>query len=106
MKILGACVLVLLSMGDAQAVSELTAKTELLACRPERQLNRVEQMRKSGDTRALNAFTTGALLSRTCIRLNAGVRVFAAGRGKGPGVIKIRPKGSFVTYFAVEENFE
>jgi hypothetical protein len=46
------------------------------------------------------------LLSRTCIRLNAGVKVFAAGRGKGPGVIKIRPKGSFVTFFAVEENFE
>jgi len=106
MRIISAALLIFLSLGEAQGVTELVVKTDLLACRPERQFDRAERLRKSGDEKSLTAFTTGALLSRTCVLLTTGTKVFAAGRGKGPGVIKVRPKGSFVTFFAAEENFE
>jgi hypothetical protein len=106
MKIIYAAVLVLLATADAQAVSELTVKTNSLACSSERQFDRAEKVRQSGDAKVLHAFTNGAVLSGTCVRLNTGVKVFTAGRGKGSGIIKIRPKGSVVTYFTSEENFE
>lgn len=106
MRIISAVLLVFLSLAEAQGVTELVVKTDLLACRPERQFNRAERLRKAGDEESLTAFTTGALLARTCIRLMTGTKVFLAGRGKGPGVIRIRPKGSFATYFAAEEDFE
>jgi hypothetical protein len=106
MRIISAVLLIFLSLAEAQAVTELVVKTDLLACRPERQFNRAERLRESGDEQSLAAFTAGALLARTCVRLTTGTKVFAAGRGKGHGVIRIRPKGSFVTFFAAEENFE
>jgi hypothetical protein len=106
MKIVYAAVLVFLATGDAQAVSELTVKTNSLACHSERQFDRAETVRKSGDAKALHAFANGAVLSGACVRLAAGAKVFTAGRGKGSGIIKIRPKGSVVTYFTSEENFE
>ena len=106
MKIIYATMLVFLATGDAQAVSELTVKTNSLACHSERQFDRAEKVRKSGDTKALHAFTNGAVLSGTCVRLSIGATVFTAGRGKSSGIIKIRPKGSVVTYFTSEENFE
>jgi hypothetical protein len=106
MRLISAVLLIFLSLEEAQGVTELVVKTDLLACRPERQFNRVERLRKSGDEESLTAFTTGALLARTCVRLATGTKVFLAGRGKGPGVIRIRPKGSFATFFAAEENFE
>ena len=106
MRIISAVLLIFLSLEEAQGVTELVVKTDLLACRPERQFNRAKRLRKSGDERSLAAYTIGALLARTCVRLTTGTKVFAAGRGKGPGVIRIRPKGSFVTFFAAENNFE
>jgi hypothetical protein len=106
MRVISVILLIFLGLEEAQGVTELVVKADLLACRPERQFNRAERLRKSGDEGSLAAFTTGALLARTCIRLTAGTKVFAAGRGKGPGVIRVRPKGSFVTFFAAEENFE
>jgi hypothetical protein len=106
MRIICGAVLMFLTMGDAQAVSELTVKTNALACSSERQFERAEKVRKSGDSKALHAFTSGAVLSGTCVRLVTGAKVFTAGRGKGSGIVKIRPKGSVVTYFTSEENFE
>lgn len=106
MKIIYAAMLVVVMMGPAQAVTERTVKTDSLACNSERQFDRAERMRVSGDTKALHAFTNGALLSGTCVRLKTGARVFTEGRGKGSGTIKIRPKGSVVTFFTSEANFE
>jgi hypothetical protein len=106
MRLISVVFLIFLSLEEAQGVTELVVKTDLLACRPERLFNRAERLRESGDERSLSAFTIGALLARTCVRLTAGTKVFSAGRGKGPGVIRIRPKGSFATFFAAEENFE
>jgi hypothetical protein len=106
MRIICAAMLVLLTTATAQAVSELVVKANALACSSERQFDRAEKVRKSGDAKALQAFTSGAVLSGTCIRLVPGARVFTAGRGKGSGIVKIRPKGSVVTYFTAEENFE
>lgn len=106
MRIISVVLLIFLSLGEAQSVTEMVVKTDLLACRPERQFNRAERLRKSGDEESLAAFTTGALLARTCIRLATGTKVFLAGRGKGSGVVRIRPKGSFVTFFATEADFE
>jgi hypothetical protein len=86
--------------------AEKTVKTEYLACNPERQFDRAERLRTSGDANALKAFTAGALLSRTCVSLKPGATVFTAGTGKGAGIIKIRPKGSFKTFFTSELAFE
>ena len=85
----------------AQAV-ERVVKMDYLACNPERQFDRAERLRMSGDTKALQEFTAGALLSGTCVSLKTGTSVFAAGSGKGPGIIRIRPKGSFKTFFTSE----
>jgi hypothetical protein len=86
--------------------AERTVKTEYLACNPERQFDRAERYRTSGDTKALKEFTAGALLSRTCVSLKPGATVFTEGTGKGAGIIKIRPKGSFKTFFTSELAFQ
>ena len=57
-------------------MTERTVKAQYLACNPERQFNHAEQLRKTGDSAGLHAFTTGALLSGTCISLNPGMAVF------------------------------
>lgn len=101
MKVIYAAVLGIATTVGAHA-AERTIKTEYLACNPERQFHAAERYRTSDDTKALKAFTTGALLSRTCVSLKPGDTVFTAGVGKGAGVIKIRPKGSFRTYFTSE----
>ena len=80
-------------------MTESIVKTQYLACNPERQFSRAEQLRAAGDTAGLHAFTVGALISGTCISLTPGLTVLTVGRGKAPGVIRIRPKGSFRTFF-------
>ena len=99
-SILGAAILM-----PAQ-ITEKTVKTDYLACNPERQFVRAEQLRTSGDTRALQEFTTSALLSGTCISLKNGEKLFVLGSGKGSGIIRIRPKGSFKTFFTSEMAFQ
>jgi hypothetical protein len=86
--------------------AERTVKTESLACNPERQFHLSERIRASGDTKALKAFTAGALLAGTCVALKPGATVFTAGSGQDPGVIKVRPEGSFKTFFTSESAFE
>ena len=98
--ILGAAMLVPVQL------TERTVKTEYLACNPERQFEHAERLRKSGDNAALHAFTQGALLSGTCISLSPGTDVFAVGKGKGEGVIRIRPKGSFKIFYTSELAFD
>ena len=98
--ILGAVMLVPIQM------TERTVKAQYLACNPERQFNHAEQLRKTGDIAGLHAFTTGALLSGTCISLNPGMAVFVVGKGKGEGVIRIRPKGSSKIFYTSELAFE
>jgi hypothetical protein len=80
-------------------MTERIVKTQYLACNPERQFSRAEQLRAAGDTAGLHAFTAGALISGTCISLTPGVTVLAVGQGKGERVIRIRPKGSFKIYY-------
>jgi hypothetical protein len=80
-------------------MTERIVKTQYLACNPERQFSRAERLRAAGDVAVLQAFTAGALISGTCISLTPGLAVLPAGRGKGQGVIRIRPKGSFKTFF-------
>ena len=87
-------------------ITERTVKTSYLACSPERQFERAERLRTSGDSKGLQAFTAGALLSGTCVSLTPGTRVFSVGRGKGPGIIRVRPKGSFRTFFTSTLAFE
>ena len=60
-----------------QAV-ERVVKMDYLACNPERQFDRAERLRLSGDTTALQEFTAGALLSNTCVSLKTGTSVFPA----------------------------
>ena len=55
--------------------AERTVKTESLACNPERQFHLSERIRASGDTKALKAFTAGALLAGTCVALKPGASV-------------------------------
>ena len=86
--------------------TERTVKTESLACNPERQFDRAERFRISRNTKALKAFTAGALLSRTCISLKPGATVFTEGVGKGAGIIKVRPKGAFKSFFTSELAFQ
>jgi hypothetical protein len=105
MKIIHAALLGIVIAIPAHA-AERSVKTEYLACNPERQFARAERYRTSGDTKALKEFTAGALLSRTCISLKPGATVFTEGSGKGAGIIKIRPKGSFKTFFTSELAFE
>ena len=85
---------------------EALVKTDYLACNPERIFIRAEKIRISGDPKALKAFTAGAVLSGTCISLKSGADVFTAGSGKGPGVVKVRPKGSYKIFFTSELAFQ
>jgi hypothetical protein len=85
---------------------ERVVKADYLACNPERQFHRMERLRKSADTKALKEFTAGALLSGTCVSLKSGTSVFTAGNGKGAGIVRIRPKGSFKAFFTSEMVFE
>jgi len=101
MKLIYAAVVGMAIAAPAYA-AERTIKTEYLACNPERQFHVAERFRSSGDSKALKAFTAGALLSRTCVSLKPGAIVFTAGSGKGAGIIKVRPKGSFRTFFTSE----
>ena len=87
-------------------VKEAIVKKDYLACSPERQFKLAERLRMAGDARALREFTVGALLSRTCISLRTGTSVFILGGGKSPNVIRIKPKGSFRTFFTSEIAFE
>jgi hypothetical protein len=87
-------------------MTERTVTTNYLACNPERQFERAERLRATGDSKGLQAFTAGALLSGTCVSLTPGSRVFSMGSGKGPGIIRIRPKGSFKPFFTSELAFE
>jgi hypothetical protein len=105
MKIIHAAILGLLIAVPAHA-RESIVKTDYLACRPERELDRAERIRTSGDAKALKAFTLGAVLSRTCVSLKTGDSVFIEGSGKGVGIVKVRPKGSFKTFFTSEMAFQ
>ena len=80
--------------------AEAVVKTDYLACNPERMFVRSEGIRQKGDEKALKAFTAGAVLSGTCVSLKSGASVFT--EGKGDGVVKIRPKGSYKTFFTSE----
>jgi hypothetical protein len=101
MKIFYAVILAGLFAGSAQA-DEAVVKTDYLACNPERVFNRAEAIRQKGDEKALKAFTAGAVISGTCVSLKSGASVFTEGKGKGLGVVKIRPKGSYKAFFTSE----
>jgi hypothetical protein len=105
MKIIHAVVLGGLIAVPAQA-AEAIVKTDYLACNPERIFVRAEKIRQSGDPKALKAFSAGALISGTCVSLKSGVSVFTEGNGKGSGVVKVRPKGSYKTFFTSELAFQ
>jgi hypothetical protein len=105
MKIIHIAMLGLLMTAPAKAEEKIVT-TNYLACNPERQFNRAERIRKSGDAAALKAFTAGALLAGTCVSLKAGASIFVVGSGKDPGVIKVRPKGSVVTFFTSDTILE
>ena len=76
MKLIYAAVVGMAIAAPAYA-AERTIKTEYLACNPERQFDRAERYRTSGDTKALKEFTAGALLSRTCVSLKPGATASA-----------------------------
>ncbi len=105
MKIFHALMLSGLIAVPAQA-AEAVVKTDYLACNPERIFNRAEGIRQNGDEKAMKAFTAGALLSGTCVSLKSGASVFTEGKGKGSGVVKIRPKGSYKTFFTSDLAFQ
>jgi hypothetical protein len=98
--ILGAAILLPVQM------TERVVKTHYLACNPERQFEHAERLRKAGDNVSLHAFTEGALLSGTCMSLTAGMVVFVVAKGKGEGVVRIRPKGSLKVFYTSELAFE
>jgi hypothetical protein len=106
MKIIYAAMVAVLMAVEPSQAAESIVKADYLACNPERQFDRAERIRKSGDAKSLKAFTTGALLSRTCVWLKTGASVFIGGSGKGYGIIKVRPKGSFKTFFTSELAFQ
>ncbi len=83
-------------------MTERTVKTQYLACNPERQFSHADRLRASGDNTGLQAFTRGARLAGTCISLEQGPAVFAVGRCKGEGIISVRSKGSFQSFFSSE----
>jgi hypothetical protein len=87
-------------------MTERTVQTDFLACNPERQFIRAEQLRESGNARALQEFTAGALLSGTCVSLKKGDSVLITGSGRGLGIVRVRPKGSFKIFFTSENAFE
>ena len=89
-------------MTQVAHAAEAVVKADYLACNPERVFVRAEGIREKGDDKALKAFTQGAVLSGTCVALKSGASVFTEGKGKGAGVIKIRPKGSYKTFFTSE----
>jgi hypothetical protein len=105
MKNIYAVILGAMITAPAQAV-EAIVKADYLACNSERQFDRAERIRKSGDAKALKAFTAGALLSGSCVSLKSGITVFTEGSGKGSGTIKVRPKGSLKTFFTSELAFQ
>jgi hypothetical protein len=105
MQIIYATVLGTAMLLPAQ-LTERTVKTSYLACNPERQYEHAERLRASGDSKGLQAFTAGALLSGTCVSLTPGASVFSVGAGKGPGIVRVRPKGSFKTFFTSALAFE
>jgi hypothetical protein len=105
MKVLYAGLLGITMVLPAHA-AERIVKSEYLACNPERQFDRAERLRTAGDPKALKAFTAGALLSQTCVSLKPGSVVLTEGTGKGPGTVRVRPKGSFSTFFTSELAFE
>ena len=105
MRVVCAVVLAATVASPLQA-AEAVVKTDYLACTPERLFDRSERIRRSGDEKALKAFTTGALLAETCIALKSGMAVFTEGKGKGPGIVKVRPKGSIKPFFTSELAFE
>ncbi len=86
--------------------AEAVVKADYLACNPERIFNRAEELRRTGDDKGLKAFTAGALLSGTCVSLKSGASVFTGGKGKGAGVIKVRPRGATKTFFTSELAFQ
>ena len=87
-------------------MTEKTVTTSYLACNPERQFEHAEHLKASGDSQGLKAFTAGALLAGTCVSLTPGARVFSMGSGKGAGIIRVRPKGSFKMFFTSTLAFE
>jgi hypothetical protein len=105
MHIIYACILGAVLLLPVQ-ITERTVKTQYLACNPERQFEHAEGLRKAGDSAGLRAFTKGALISGTCTSLDPGMVVLAVGKGKGEGIIKIRPQGSFKLFFTSELAFE
>ena len=105
MKIIHAVILGGLIATPVQAV-ETVVKTDYLACNPERLFVRAERIRQSGDPKALKAFTAGALLSGSCVSLKSGNSVLTEGSGKGSGVVKVRPMGSFKAFFTSELAFQ
>lgn len=105
MRIIYAAILGAMIAAPAQAV-EAIVKTDYLACNSERLFDRADRIRKSGNEKALKAFTTGAVLSQSCVSLKSGDSVFTEGHGKGSGTIKIRPKGAFKTFFTSELAFQ
>jgi len=102
---IGAAVVAVMVACPAHA-TEAEVKTDYLACNPERIFDRSEQLRKSGDEKGLKAFTAGALFSGTCVALKVGIGVFIEGKGKGDGVLKVRPKGSTKQFFTSQLAFE
>jgi hypothetical protein len=107
MRIIRAVALAAMMASPAQAAEEMIVKTDYLACNSERLFERSEKVRKSGDEKAFHAFTTGALLSESCVQLKSGMTVYnVAGKPKGAGIVKVRPKGSFKTFFTSELAFQ
>lgn len=81
--------------GEAQT----TVKVNYFACKSEREFDRGNTIRRSGDSEALQQWITGALLSGGCLWLKTGTPVYDEGAGKTLGNIKIRPKGEIQSYY-------
>jgi hypothetical protein len=105
MRIIYAAILGASIVLPTQATEQMV-KVDYLACNPERQFERAERLRASGDTKGLQAFTAGALLSGTCVSLKRGDAVFTTGNGKGDRIVRVRPKGSFKSFFTSEMAFQ